>query len=246
MKIIAVIPARFEASRFPGKLLKTLGKHSVIGTTYLAVKNTELFDEVIVAADDQRIVDEISGLGGKVVMTSLDHASGSDRIAEVIRDLEVDVVVNVQGDEPFTAKEPLFDLIQVFKKDMGQQIDVATLMERMKDESAIQNPNNVKVVLDAKQNALYFSRAIIPFPREKEAEITYFKHIGVYAYRKEALMAFTDLAPGKLEQIEKLEQLRYLENGYRIKVVETQYKTIGIDTPEDLDEARAYLRNMEQ
>ncbi|MDG4946673.1 3-deoxy-manno-octulosonate cytidylyltransferase [Weeksellaceae bacterium KMM 9713] len=246
MKVVAVIPARFGATRFPGKLLKKLGEHSVIATTYLAVKNSGLFDEVIVAADDEKIIQDIEGVHGKAVMTSSNHASGSDRIAEVIQDMDVDVIVNVQGDEPFTATQALASLIDVFKNDHDKKVDVATLMEKLELKEDVQNPNNVKVVVGNNMDALYFSRSAIPFVRDENVSVDYFKHVGIYAYRKKALMAFTQLEPGTLEMAEKLEQLRYLENGYRIKVVETQYKTIGIDTPEDLEEARVYLGNLEQ
>ena len=246
MKVVAVIPARFGATRFPGKLLKKLGQHSVITTTYLAVKKSNLFDEVIVAADDLKIIQDIESVRGKAVMTSPHHASGSDRIAEVIQDMDVDVIVNVQGDEPFTATEALASLIDVFKKDQEKKVDVATLMEKLESKEDIQNPNNVKVVVAYNMDALYFSRSVIPFVREDHTSVEYYKHVGIYAYRKKALLDFTRLAPGTLEKAEKLEQLRYLENGYRIKVVETPYKTIGIDTPEDLEEARDYLANLEQ
>lgn len=246
MKVIAVIPARFGATRFPGKLLEKLGQHSVIATTYLAVKKSNLFNEVIVAADHLKIIQDIEGVGGKAVMTSPHHASGSDRIAEVIQDMVVDVVVNVQGDEPFTATEALTSLINVFKKDVDKKVDVVTLMEKLASKEDVQNPNNVKVVVANNMDALYFSRSVIPFIREENTSIEYYKHVGIYAYRKKALLDFTRLEPGTLEKAEKLEQLRYLENGYRIKVVETAYKTIGIDTPEDLEEARDYLANLEQ
>lgn len=246
MKIIAVIPARFQATRFPGKLLQKLGANSVISNTYLAVCATRLFDEVIVAADDERILNEISGVGGKAVLTSPNHQSGSDRIAEVVEKMDVDIIVNVQGDEPFTQKQPLQDLIQVFKNDAENQVDVATLKEKLDDINEVQNPNNVKVITGKNDDALYFSRSVIPFNRDENQQVAYYKHIGIYAYRKKALMEFTRLPQGNLEKIEKLEQLRYLENGYKIRVVETQYKTIGIDTPQDLEKARKYLQDLEQ
>lgn len=245
MKIIAVIPARFAASRFPGKLLQKLGQHSVIATTYLSVQNTALFDEVIVAADDQRIIDDISKVGGNAVLTASTHESGSDRIAEVVGKMDVDVIINVQGDEPFTSPEALSLLIEVFRNDDQQKVDVATLMEKL-DAAEVDNPNHVKVVFDHQHHALYFSRSRIPFPREANEKPDYFKHIGVYAYRKKALLDFVQFSPSRLEKIEKLEQLRYLENGYKIKMVETQVKTIGIDTEEDLELARKHLAKLEQ
>lgn len=245
MKIIAVIPARFAASRFPGKLLQKLGQHSVIATTYLSVQNTALFDEVIVAADDQRIIDDISKVGGNAVLTASTHESGSDRIAEVVGKMDVDVIINVQGDEPFTSPEALSLLIEVFRNDDQQKVDVATLMEKL-DAAEVDNPNHVKVVFDHQHHALYFSRSRIPFPREANEKPDYFKHIGVYAYRKKALLDFVQFSPSRLEKIEKLEQLRYLENGYKIKMVETQVKSIGIDTLEDLELARKHLSKLEQ
>lgn len=241
MKVIAVIPARFAATRFPGKLLYKLDQHSVIASTYLAVQKTNLFEEVIVAADDHRIIEDVESVGGKAIMTSSDHQSGSDRIAEVVKDKSVDIIVNVQGDEPFTAAEPLSLLIDVFKKDKNHLIDVATLMEKV-DKREANNPNQVKVVFDHSHHALYFSRSVIPFARDESEVIDYFKHIGIYAYRKKALMDFVEFTPSPLEKIEKLEQLRYLENGYKIKMVETHYKTIGIDTVEDLEMARKHLK----
>lgn len=246
MKIVAVIPARYQASRFPGKLLQKLGDKTVITSTYLSVVKTNLFDEVIVAADDQRIIQEIEKNNGKTILTSSNHESGSDRIAEVVQNMDVDIVVNVQGDEPFTQKKPLQDLIEIFKKDEKKEISVATLIETLTKKEEIKNPNNVKVVLDKEHNALYFSRSVVPFPREQNSDVTYYKHIGIYAYRKNALMDFTQLPQGNLEKIEKLEQLRYLENGYKIRVAETPYTTIGIDTPQDLEKARAYLKQLEQ
>lgn len=246
MKITAVIPARFAASRFPGKLLKPLGNRSVLAATYMAALEADLFDEVIIAADDKKIAEAMKPFGAKVIMTSPDHQSGSDRIAEVVQNIDIDVVVNVQGDEPFILKETLQQLVDIFKNDIENQVHVATLKEKITSAEIIQDPNNVKVVTDNQDFALYFSRSPIPFDREKSADTIYYKHIGIYAYRKEALMEFTRLKPGILEQTEKLEQLRYLENGFRIKVAETQQKTIGIDTEQDLINANLYLKQLEQ
>ena len=246
MKVIAVIPARYAASRFPGKLLKPLGNKTVLAHTFLAVRNSGLFDEVIIAADDQRIFDEMQQYNAQVLMTSPNHPSGSDRIAEAIQDLDVDVVVNVQGDEPFILPETLQLLVNVFMEDTQNQVDVATLKEKIVEIQDAETPNNVKVVTDNQNFALYFSRSLIPFDRECTTETPYFKHVGIYAYRKSALLAYTQLAPSFLEITEKLEQLRYLENGFRIKVVETKQKTIGIDTAEDLEKAEAYLKQLEQ
>ena len=246
MKILAVIPARYAASRFPGKLLQKLGAHSIIVQTLKSVQKTTLFDEVLVATDDDRIYQEVQAHGGKAVMTSAQHHSGSDRIAEVLQKFPCDVVVNIQGDEPFTQAADLQALIDIYKQDVEEKIQVATLMEEITDAEEINNPNNVKVVMDNQNRALYFSRAPIPFYRENQPEKKYYKHIGIYAYRAQVLLAFTQLPPGTLEQAEKLEQLRYLENGFNIQLELTTHKTIGIDTPEDLEKARIYLHKLEQ
>lgn len=238
IKIIAVIPARLDSVRFPKKMLKDLAGKPLIVRTYEAVKNTQLFDEVCVATDSEEIKELVEKAGGKVFMSLQRHESGSDRIAEAVKEQPVDVVVNIQGDEPFVSKETLEKLIEVFYEDTHHQIDVASVMSKIKDVDEINNPNVVKVVCDEQQLALYFSRATIPFNREQTAGVDYFKHIGIYAFRKHALMAFTNWEMGTLEKIEKLEQLRYLENGKRIKMVETQSVGIGIDTPEDLEKAR--------
>lgn len=246
MKVIAVIPARFNSSRFPGKLLENLNGKSVIVNTYLAAKETNLFDEVIVAADDERIFKEIESNSGKVVMTSPNHQSGSDRIAEVAEKIDADIIINIQGDEPFIQKDDLKKLIQIFEEDKENVVHVATLAEEIKEMKDVENPNNVKVVLGENNDALYFSRSKIPFNRDNIEGVTYLKHIGIYAFRKKALLDFTKLPQGTLEQIEKLEQLRYLENGYTIKVARATSSTIGIDTKEDLELARKLIKQMEQ
>lgn len=241
MKIIAMIPARFEASRFPGKLMKDLAGKSVIIRTYEATKKSNLFAEVYVVTDSDIIFNEIISNGGKVIKSKKVHESGSDRIAEAVENLDVDIVVNVQGDEPFTQKEPLFKLLEVFKTDEDKKIAIASLMLKMDEVEEINNPNNVKVVTDENNFAMYFSRAPIPYPREKSIA-TYYKHIGIYAFRKEALLKFTKLPVNKLEKIEKLENLRFLTNGMRVKMVETNYTAIGIDTPEDLEKANIIFK----
>lgn len=238
MKVIAMIPARYNASRFPGKLMKDLEGKPVIVRTYEAVVKTNLFEEVYVVTDDDRIEEVISKVGGSVIRSKKEHQSGSDRLAEACEDLEVDVIVNIQGDEPFTAKENLEILLKIFENDIDSQVDVATLMERLHEGEDIANPNNVKVVVSKKGDALYFSRTFIPFPRDEKSEGIYFKHIGIYAYRKNALLQFTQLEESVLEKTEKLEQLRYLENGFKIRLAETNISTIGIDTESDLEKAR--------
>lgn len=240
MKIIAVIPARYQASRFPGKLMQLLGEKTVIATTYENVVNTQLFDDVFVATDSEIIFEEIIKIGGNAVMTG-EHETGSDRIAEAVKNIDCDIVINVQGDEPFLKTEPLRQLIEVFKEDKSQEISLASLKIRLKDLEEIENPNNVKVITDLQNFAMYFSRSAIPFHREKSLEANYFKHIGVYAFRKDALLKFTNLEMSPLEKLEKIEAIRYLEYGMKIKMIETDFVGVGIDVPEDLEKARAIL-----
>ncbi|AZI67954.1 3-deoxy-manno-octulosonate cytidylyltransferase [Kaistella daneshvariae] len=241
MKIIAVIPARYEATRFPGKLMQKLGDKTVISTTYQNVVDTQLFDEVFVATDSEIIFNEIQSLGGKAVMTG-QHETGSDRIAEAVQNIECDIVVNVQGDEPFLKTEPLKKLISVFNFDVEKQISLASLKIKLSRKNEIENANNVKVITDGDGFALYFSRSVIPYTRGKMEDTEYFKHIGVYAFRKEALQQFAHLPMKPLEIAEKIECLRYLEYGMKIKMIETDFVGVGIDVPEDLEEARRLLR----
>lgn len=240
MKVIAVIPARYNSTRFPGKLMEVLGDRTVITTTYQNVVETGLFDEVFVATDSEIIFDEISRKGGKAVMTG-EHETGSDRIAEAVQEIDCDIVINVQGDEPFLKKEPLKQLIDVFYNDEKKEISLASLKIQLKEPEEIQNPNNVKVITDNNGFALYFSRSVIPFQRDLDYNIKYYKHIGVYAFRKEALIRFSSLEMTPLEIAEKLEQLRYLENGMKIKMIETDFIGVGIDTPEDLEKAKLLI-----
>ena len=241
MKIIAVIPARYASTRFPAKLMQDLGGKTVIFRTYEAAVNTGLFHDVFVVTDSILIYDEIISNDGKAIMSTKEHESGSDRIAEAIANLEVDIVVNVQGDEPFINAEPLAKVIEIFRNDFGNTIDLASLMVEIQDSEEIQNPNNVKVVVDQNDFALYFSRSVIPYAREINVGVRYMKHIGIYAFRKQALLDFYHLPMKSLEASEKLEQLRYLEYGKRIKMVETNHVGIGIDTPEDLEKARKMI-----
>ncbi len=241
MKVIAVIPARYASTRFPAKLMQDLGGKTVILRTYEAAKDTNLFDDVFVVTDSHLIYDEIVNHGGKAIMSVKEHESGSDRIAEAVANLDVDIVVNVQGDEPFINKEPLEKVIEVFKNDADRKVDLASLMRKITNEEDINNPNNVKVVVDQNGFALYFSRSVIPYPREQNVGVSYFQHIGIYAFRKLALLDFYSLPMKSLEASEKLEQLRYLEFGKRIKMVETNHIGIGIDTLEDLEKARKMI-----
>lgn len=238
MKTIALIPARYAATRFHGKLMQLLGDKTIIRHTYENTVATSLFDEVIVATDSEIIFNEIAEHGGRVVMSKRQHESGSDRIAEAVQDLDVDIVVNVQGDEPFVKKKVLQDLLDAFNNDPLQQIEVASLMFPITNEAMIHNPNHVKVVVDKNNHALLFSRSVIPFPRDTKITPVYHKHIGIYAYRKKTLMDFTEWGITPLEAAEKLEQLRYLENGVKIKMVLTDESPVSIDTPEDYANAK--------
>ena len=238
MKAIALIPARYAATRFRGKLMASLKGKTVIRHTYDATVATGLFDEVIVATDSDIIFEEITAHGGKAVMTTGEHESGTDRIAEAAQHLQGDVIVNVQGDTPFVKKEPLQKLLQQFE---DPSVQVGSLMQVLDDETLIADPNYVKVCVDKKGNALFFSRSVIPYPRNKNIAITYYEHIGVYAFRKQALIDFTTWPVSPLEDAEKVECLRYLENGVPIRMVVTDFMGVEIDTPEDLQRAEQLL-----
>ncbi len=241
MKIVAMIPARYAATRFPAKLMQVLGNKTVIRHTYDNTAATGLFDEVMVVTDSDLIYREIISHGGKARMSIRTHESGSDRIAEAIADMDVDVVVNVQGDEPFVRREPLEKVLSVFHGADGQQVQVASLVQVLKEQKFIDDPNYVKVALDKNNNALFFSRSVIPYPRDTNAAAVYYEHIGVYAFRKQALLQFTSWPVSPLEAVEKIECLRYLENGVPIRMVVTNYMGVEIDTPEDLQRAAALL-----
>ena len=233
-----MIPARYAASRFPAKLMQDLLGKPVIVRTYEAAVNTELFDAVYVVTDSELIYDTISAAGGRAIMSQKEHDCGSDRIAEAVTDMDVDIIVNVQGDEPFTDRESLQGVLGVFKDDIGKEIDLASLMVKITDPEEIQNPNTVKVIVDNRNFALYFSRSPIPYPRDKTVNASYYKHKGIYAFRKRALMDFQRLPMLTLEATEKIEAIRYLEYGKKIKMVETTISGIEIDTPEDLKRAQ--------
>ena len=241
MKTIAMIPARYAATRFPGKLMQVLGVKTVIRHTYDNTVATGLFDEVVVVTDSDVIFREITEHGGKAKMSIKTHESGSDRIAEAVREMDVDIVVNVQGDEPFVQKDPLEKLLAVFQGAEGQQVQVGSLVQVLKEQRFIDDPNYVKVALDKFNNALFFSRSVIPYPRDPAAGAVYYEHIGVYAFRKEALLRFTEWPMSPLEAAEKIECLRYLENGVPMKMVVTSYMGVEIDTPEDLERAAKLL-----
>jgi 3-deoxy-D-manno-octulosonate cytidylyltransferase len=238
MKKAALIPARYAATRFPAKLMQMLGDKTVIRHTYDNTVATKLFDEVIVATDSDIIYNEIIHHGGRAVMSKKEHESGSDRIAEAIENMDLDIIVNVQGDEPFVKREPLEKLLQTFDDD---KVQVASLMQVLKNEQFINDPNYVKVAVDKNMNSLMFSRSVIPYQRDKNISPTYYEHIGVYAFRKKALLDFTNWPMTPLEAAEKIECLRYLENGIPLKMVVVEYMGVEIDTPEDLERAAKLL-----
>lgn len=242
MKKIAMIPARYEASRFPGKLMQLLGNRTVIATVYLATKNTGLFDEVIVVTDSDIIFKEIESVGGKAIRSRKSHESGTDRIAEAAQDMDVDIILNVQGDTPFISREPLEKLLNLFD---DPDVQVASLMQQIHDQQTIADPNRVKVVVDSKMNSLLFSRSIIPYPRNQQHAATHYEHIGVYAFRKKALLDFTAWPITPLEDAEKIECLRYLENGIPLRMALTGYIGVSIDTPDDLVKAKSMLSSGE-
>ena len=240
MKKIALIPARFDATRFKGKLMADLKGKSVIRHTYDATMATGLFDEVAVVTDSNIIFREIIDQGGKAIMSEREHESGSDRIAEAAANMDVEIIVNVQGDTPFVKKEPLEKLLAQFN---DPTVQVASLMQVLKDEALIADPNYVKVAVDKNMNSLFFSRSIIPYPRNKEILCIYYEHIGIYAFRKKILLDFTQWPVTPLENTEKIECLRYLENGVSLRMVVTDYMGIEIDTPQDLEKASKLLEN---
>lgn len=249
MKFIGIIPARYASTRFPAKPLAILGGKPVIQRVYEQVDG--VLDEAVVATDDERIYDAVKAFGGKVVMTSTEHRSGTDRCYEALTKVgadKYDVVVNIQGDEPFIQPQQLNALCECFE---DSTVDIATLVKPFTSVdgfAALENANSPKVVVNKKMEALYFSRSIIPYMRGKDKgewlpNHTYYKHIGLYAYRTDVLRQITSLPQGTLEKVESLEQLRWLENGFKIKVGISQIETIGIDTPEDLARAEEFLKN---
>jgi len=238
-KVGAFIPARYAATRFPAKLMQMLGDKTVIRHTYDNTKATGLFDEVYVVTDSEIIFNEIVSNGGKAIMSKKTHESGSDRIAEAVDNLDIDIVVNVQGDEPFVKREPLERVLACFE---DSTVKVASLMQVLNNQASIEDPNYVKVAVDKNWNALFFSRSVIPYPRSTDIAITYYEHVGVYAFKKQALIDFTNWPMSPLEAAEKIECLRYLENGVSIKMAVTNYMGVEIDTPEDLIKAAALLK----
>ena len=237
-----MIPARYAATRFPAKLMQQLGGKTVIRHTYDNTVATGLFNEVWVVTDSDIIYNEITRNGGRAKMSIKEHESGSDRIAEAIADMDIDIVVNVQGDEPFVQKKPLEELLNEFS---NPQVQVASLMQELTNPQFIADPNYVKVATDLQRNALMFSRSPIPYHREKSITPVYYEHIGVYAFRKQALLNFSNWPLTPLEAAEKIECLRYLEQGVPIKMVVTRYMGIEIDTPEDLERANELMKKQQ-
>ena len=235
---IAMIPARYAATRFPAKLMQMLGNKTVIRHTYDNTIATNLFDDVFVVTDSEIIFNEIVNNGGKAIMSKGLHQSGSDRIAEAAINLDVDIIVNVQGDTPFVKREPLEKLLQQFD---DASVQVASMMQVMTKQSEIDDPNFVKVAVDKNMNSLFFSRSVIPYPRDTTVPSVYYEHIGVYAFRKEALVNFTQWPVSPLEAAEKIECLRYLENGIPLRMIVVDYMGVEIDTPDDLEKAAKLL-----
>ncbi len=241
-----MIPARYGATRFPGKMMQNLGGKSVILTTYQATVDTHLFDAVYVVTDSDIIFDEIKNNGGNVIMSIKEHECGTDRIAEAVENLNIDIVVNVQGDEPFTNRKDLEKVLEVFYQEDADKIDLASLMTEITDWKEINDPNTVKVVVDKNNFALYFSRSTMPYPRDKTVKNTYYKHKGIYAFRKQAILDFYNLPIGKLEAVEKIECIRFLEYEKKIKMAVSYSKSVEIDTPEDLMRANKLLKKKQQ
>jgi 3-deoxy-manno-octulosonate cytidylyltransferase (CMP-KDO synthetase) len=241
-KILGVIPARYASSRFPGKALATVGARTMLELVWERVSLARYLGLIVIATDDDRIARVARGFGAHVRMTRSDHVSGTDRVAEVASAYEdVELVVNIQGDEPLIDPNAIDAAILPLLEEPA--IPMGTLKKRIEDPRELHDPNVVKVVTDRFENAIYFSRASIPFVRDEtdRSEPTPFKHIGLYVYRRDFLLRYSALPPGPLEQAERLEQLRALENGFRIRVVETDYESIGVDTPADLEKVRALI-----
>lgn len=244
MKAIGVIPARWGATRFEGKVLADLLGKPVIQHVWENAKKAKTLDDLVIAADDERIIKVVEGFGGKAIFTSPDQPSGTDRLAEVVNPLDIKIAVNIQGDEPLVKPIMIDSLVMALEGEKAAQM--ATMIKRIDDESDLTNSNVVKAVIDRNGYALYFSRYAIPYNRtgersESKKKPTYYKHIGLYAFTKDFLFTFRNLPKSSLENAEKLEQLRALEYGYKIKTVETKFDTIGVDTPEDLAKVREYL-----
>ncbi len=241
MKVAALIPARIGSTRFPAKMLTPIKGKALITRTYETAVGTGLFSEVIVVTDSDEIQQEVERAGGRVIRSKKEHESGTDRIAEAAVDIEADVVINIQGDEPFIQKRPLEQLIDLFKGAEGADVQAASLVQPTQDEVVINNPNKVKVVLRPDNYAIYFSRSPVPYLRDAAVDYSYYIHIGIYAFRKDALIRFASWQPSPLELVEKLECNRFIEYGMPIKMALAEHTSIAVDTPEDVAIAEAYL-----
>lgn len=243
MKKIAIIPARYKSTRLKNKLMKKIGNKTIIRRTYEKVSKMNIFDKVLVVTDNKIIFNEIKKNKGKVLISKKKHKTGTDRIAEIAKNIKADIIFNIQGDEPFIKKKPLLDLINILKKDSKKKIDLATIIEKIKNKKNINDPNYVKVIINKKKFAIYFSRLAIPYFNKKEnIKINYYKHIGVYAFHKKHLMSFSKLKQLQNEKTEKIECLRFLEHGKKIKIIITKNSGIKIDTIEDLKNAEKFLK----
>ena len=243
MEAIGVIPARYGATRFEGKLLKDLCGKPVIQHVYERAKKAKMLDDLIVAADDERIVKAVEAFGGKVVLTSKSHDTGTDRLTEVVNQIDVKLIVNIQGDEPLIQPLLIDDLVRTLQDPDEEGTVMATVVKKSRSMEEFKSHDVVKCVADQKGHALYFSRSPIPTMLKLEGDKNFFyKHIGIYAYNKDFLFTFKNLPKSYLEKNERLEQLRALEAGYRIKVIETKYETVGVDTPQDLELAKEMLQ----
>ncbi|MFN7313823.1 MAG: 3-deoxy-manno-octulosonate cytidylyltransferase [Bacteroidota bacterium] len=242
MKIIGVIPARYASTRFPGKPLIDIGGKSMIQRVFEQCLKADVLADVIVATDDERILNHVIGFGGKAMLTAATHQSGTDRCAEVLSKLQesYDAVINIQGDEPFIDPQQIKLLASAFEHSL---VEIASLKKAIKSEEEIRNPNVVKVVTNANGEAIYFSRSPIPYRRNPEANITYYKHVGIYGYKAQVLTKLTQLPMGVLEQAESLEQLRWLENGFKMMLKETDMETVAVDTPDDLANVEKILKS---
>lgn len=245
MDAIGIIPARYNATRFEGKLLADLCGKPVIQHTWENAKKSKSIEDLIIATDDKRIYNCSKGFGAKVIYTSKAHKSGSDRLTEVVSSIDTKIIVNIQADEPFIHPTMITDVVSSILDDGS--IDMATICHKIKNKEELLDPNVVKVVMDRKGFALYFSRQVIPYSSSHEPKVSsHYKHIGLYAYTKDFLFTFKSLPQSRLEKVEKLEQLRVIENGYKIKLIETKFDTIGIDTPEDLVKATELIKGSRQ
>ena len=244
MKVVGVIPARYASTRLPGKPLQEILGKPMIRWVYESAARSRLLEMLIVATDDERILSAVEAFGGQAALTSREHNTGTDRVAEVARGLECEILVNIQGDEPFVHPGMIDEIVEPLLRD--PELPMCTSMHRVRDPEDFANPNVVKAVVNLAGEALYFSRSLIPYPRKSEGHRV-FEHIGLYAYRRDFLLKYAGLPQTPLEKLESLEQLRVLEHGYRLRVVETRqpYVPLSVDTPEDLERARELAREME-